>query len=143
MRFYALLVAVAALCLSPLTQAEQIKKLGNWDIHYMALSSTFISPQMARLYQLKRSRYTGLVNISVLDNSQPDKPPQDLKVSGQIKDLMGRTQRLDFRQVKEDNAIYYLAQFDYRNEDIYHINITVDDGKRQESFTFTQKFYVD
>ena len=33
-----------ALLLTPNAQAEQKKQLGNWDVHYIAFNSTFLTP---------------------------------------------------------------------------------------------------
>ena len=49
--------------------AENMKKLGSMNVHYMAIGSTFFTPEIAKVYGITRSRYNGLINISVLDNT--------------------------------------------------------------------------
>ena len=48
------------------TLGGQYKELGPWQVHYIAFPSTFIQPQIAKAYELERSGYKGIVNISVL-----------------------------------------------------------------------------
>ncbi len=43
--------------------AEQKQDFANLEVHYIALPSTFLEPYIATQYDLKRSKYTGLVNI--------------------------------------------------------------------------------
>ena len=50
-------------------QGAQYKELGPWQVHYIAFPSTFIQPQIAKAYDLERSGYKGIVNISILNYS--------------------------------------------------------------------------
>ena len=47
--------------------AEQFKTFSNLEVHYIALPSTFIQPEIAKQYGIKRSKTNGLLNISILD----------------------------------------------------------------------------
>ena len=49
--------------------AEQKKQLGNWDVHYIAFPAPLLTPEIALQYQLQRSKYNAVINISVLDSS--------------------------------------------------------------------------
>lgn len=122
--------------------AEQKIVKGNWDIHYIAFPATFIEPEVAKTYKLQRSKYKGIVNISVLDNTEKMKA-QNAYVSGKAKNLLGQTQTLTFKKVEEGDAIYYLTQLDYNNEEIFNFVIDVQLGDRVETIKFSQKFYVD
>lgn len=73
---FALLLSAALFCIP--AQAEQKQQVGDFAIHYIALSSTFLTPNIAKTYGIKRSRYTGLVNIAVLDTAQQGSPPSPL-----------------------------------------------------------------
>ena len=61
------------LCLScsALVQAEQ-KKVFNgpdgseYEIHYIGFTSTFLDPDIAKQYDIVRSRALGVINISVI-----------------------------------------------------------------------------
>ena len=124
--------------------AEQLKRFGDWEVHYMALSSTFITPKVAKAYGIVRSRYSGLINISVLNSEKTGKPAQAVNINGVAKDLMGKPQTLQFKEIKEGDAIYYIAQFDYQNEEIYNFSIDISNGtNHNHKLTFSQKFYTD
>jgi len=123
--------------------AENMKKLGSMNVHYMAIGSTFFTPEIAKVYGITRSRYNGLVNISVLDNTKTGNPAKTVTINGQAKNNLGQFKSLDFKEVKEGNAIYYLAQISYNHEETIHFNLTINDGKEQQILKFSQKFYVD
>ncbi|ALO35477.1 hypothetical protein CMT41_12680 [Colwellia sp. MT41] len=123
--------------------AENMKKLGSMNVHYMAIGSTFFTPEIAKAYGITRSRYNGLINISVLDNSKKGTPAKAVSITGKAKNNLGQFKDLDFVEVKEGNAIYYLAQVRYRNEETLHFDIMINDGKEKQQLKFSQKFYVD
>lgn len=139
-----LLLAIS-LSLFALTNAsaENMNKLGSMNVHYIAIGSTFFTPEIAKAYGITRSRYNGLINISVLDNTKADKPAKTVSISGQAKNNLGQFKHLAFKEVKEGDSIYYLAQVSYNNEETLHFTLAINDGKEQQTLTFSQKFYVD
>ena len=123
--------------------AENMKKLGNMNVHYMAIGSTFFTPEIAKAYGITRSRFNGLINISVLDNSKKNTPAKSVSITGKAKNNLGQSKLVEFSEVKEGDAIYYLAQVNYRNEETLHFDIMINDGKETQQLKFSQKFYVD
>jgi len=123
--------------------AEQKSQLGPYEVHYIAFNSTFVTPEIAKLYDIQRSRYNALINISVLDSRNKNKPAVEVKLSGTARNLIGNQTNLDFKEVREGEAVYYLAQLRFSNEETFRFEITVDDGKSQQLLKFQQKLYVD
>lgn len=124
-------------------KAENMKTLGSMDVHYMAIGATFLTPKVATAYGIERSKYNALINIAVLDNTKPNKPAKAASVTGTAQNLTGQYKRLDFEQVKEGSAIYYLAQINYRDKEKIKFEITITDGKETHELVFNQTFYVD
>ena len=136
-------LALASLLALP-AWAGQFKTIKDVEVHYSAFNSTFLTPQVARSYELKRNGYSTIINISVLDNYQAGKPAITAKVSGSAKNLIGQTKTLEFREVKEGSAIYYLAEFPISEEENLTFNIDVNAGNKGTGrLKFTQKFYVE
>ena len=90
-------LACSLLLVSPLSHAEQMQKLGNWDVHYIVMPTTMLDPQVASQYQLSRSKNYQLLNISVLDHQSQQ--AQAVQISGQAVNLAGQQQTLTFREV--------------------------------------------
>ena len=122
--------------------AEQFKAFSNLEVHYIALPSTFIQPEIAKQYGIKRSKKNGLLNISILDRRQ-DKAAVTAKLTGIGRNLIGQTHQLTFTEVKEGKAIYYLAEYPYLNEEIVNFEINVRTEKKSNTLKFQHKFYVE
>lgn len=124
--------------------AEQFKTIKDAEVHYIAFNSTFLTPEIARNNDIKRSGYNAVVNISVLDNKGLNKPAIEASITGQAKNLLGQTRKLTFQTVKEGKAIYYLAQLPITNEETFTFDIDINAGnKGTGKLKFTQTFYVE
>ncbi|MFV0575236.1 MAG: DUF4426 domain-containing protein [Vibrio sp.] len=139
-----LCVLVSQTSLSQTNEAGQFKTIKNSEVHYSAFNSTMLTPEVATQYKLKRNGYSAILNISILDTSKLGKPAIDAKLKGTSKNLVGQTRTLEFRQIKEGSAIYYLAEFPITEEETLTFNIDVDAGNTGSGpLTFTQKFYIE
>ena len=141
--WFSLLLAITLLIFSQPSNAENMKKLGNLNVHYIALGATFLTPEIAKTYGIERSKYNGLINISVLDNSQTGTPAKSVGISGTAQNLTGQFKRLAFTEVREGSAIYYLAQINYRDKEKLNFEITITDSGKTHQLNFSQTFYVD
>ena len=138
--FKSLLLAITLL-LSAAANAEQMQQLGDWDVHYIAFPSTFLTSDIASDYDIDRSKYLGIINISVL-NSDTLKA-QAVTMTVTARNLLGNIRELDVREIREQNAIYYIAEVPHRNEETYRIKVTISSGNQTQELKFQQKFYVD
>ncbi len=126
------------------TYAEQKQTVGNFDIHYIALSSTFLTPNVATTYGIQRSTYTGIVNVSVLDTSQENTPSIPIEISGIANNLLDARIELAFKEIREGKAIYYIAEVPYRDDQEINFQLSIKAGNRLNTqLAFKQKFYVE
>ena len=133
--FKSLLLSITLL-ISAAVNAEQMKTLGNWDVHYIAFPSTFLTADVASEYGIDRSKYLGIINISVLDSDTLK--AQSVKMTVTARNLLG-----NIREIREQDAIYYIAEVPHRNEETYRITATLSSGNQTQELKFQQKFYVD
>ncbi|QTH72438.1 DUF4426 domain-containing protein [Pseudoalteromonas xiamenensis] len=138
-----LMVAIAPTVMAADGDAKggQYKLLGDWQVHYIAFPSTFIQPAIAKAYGLTRDEKKAIINISVLKNREGT-PAQHVQISGTAKNLIGNGPTLEFKEVVEGDAIYYLAQMDFYNEEIYRFDITIRQDNQEQTLKFQQKFYA-
>lgn len=129
-----------SLCLSLPALAEQKQSYGDLDVHYSAFNSGFLQPEVAAATGLVRSKTQGVVNVAVLKAGTASSS----KVSGTVKNLLGQSTALSFKEVKEGKAIYYLAQFPFEQRETlrFTLNVTAADGV-PHSFDFNQEFFPD
>lgn len=121
--------------------AEIKKTLGDWDVHYIAFNSTFLTPQIARANNIVRSGKQAVINISVLNKRT--QAAQSVEMSGTARNLLGTTKELSFTQVKEGEAIYYLASVSFSHKEVLRFNIDIKQGKVSQKLQFQQTMYVD
>ena len=129
-----------SLCLSLPALAEQKQSYGDLDVHYSAFNSGFLQPEVAAATGLVRSKSQGVVNVAVLKAGTAS----SAQVSGTVKNLLGQSSALSFKEVKEGKAIYYLAQFPFEQRETlrFTLNVTAADGV-PHSFDFNQEFFPD
>ena len=121
--------------------AEQKKVLGNWDVHYIVIPSTFLTPEVATANNIRRSETNAVVNISVLDSDT--KEALDIKVTGNARNLIGTNKPLTFTTVKEGQAIYHLATVNFDDKEVLRYQINLNDGSTSQVLNFQQKMYAD
>ncbi|QKE64959.1 DUF4426 domain-containing protein [Aquipseudomonas campi] len=120
--------------------AERKQTFGELDVHYSVFNSSFLQPDIAAAAGLTRSKTGGVVNVAALKGGK-GVPAQ---VSGQIKNLLGQTSTLSFKQVLESGAVYYLAEFPLREREILTFSLSVQVGdSAPHSFTFNQEVFPD
>jgi predicted Zn-dependent protease len=122
-------------------QGGQYKNLGNWQVHYIAFPSTFLQPSIAKNYNIERSNYNAVINISVLDKTS--KKAQKVSLSGVAKNLVGQSKKLKFKEIVDGESVYYIATLTYSNEETFRFYLDVRSGNKSERLFFHQKFYVD
>lgn len=136
-----ILIALSLMLLTCSVYAEQKKTLGKWDVHYIAVESTFFTPEIAKAYGIKRSKNNVLVNISVLNRES--KVAQQVEISGTARNLLGTTHTLDFREIVEGSAIYYIAELAFDDQEHYRFDVQLSQGDNSQRLRFEQKLYKD
>ncbi|OYW94908.1 MAG: hypothetical protein B7Z18_04285 [Alishewanella sp. 32-51-5] len=134
-------VMILAVFLMQAAQAEQKKTLGNWDIHYIAFNSTFLTPDVARAANLSRNKTNAIINISVLDSQSQQ--AQQVVISGIARNLLGQQRELTFREIKDGDAIYYIAVMPFRNEEQFRFSLDIRQGNQRQQLSFDQKLYTE
>uniref|UniRef100_A0A486XS13 DUF4426 domain-containing protein n=1 Tax=Rheinheimera sp. BAL341 TaxID=1708203 RepID=A0A486XS13_9GAMM len=136
-----IIVLLLGLSLSSAAVAEQKQRLGNWDVHYIAFPAPILTPEIALQYKLQRSKYNGIINISVLDSKT--QLAQKVTINGIAKDLQGRQRKLEFTEIVEGDAVYYLAQLPFYHEQRFNFTLNLSSTDQSQQLKFDQTFYVD
>lgn len=129
------------------SSGEQKQVFGDYEIHYMGLTSSFLKEDVAAAVGIQRSRSVGYLSISIL-HKQPQQAlpvPVSGTVTGTIKNLIGQTRELQFKEIKEQDSIYYISTFKFDDEDLYsfHIQSQPENHGRRYDVKFSQRFYYE
>lgn len=131
---------LTSIALSEPLKQSHYKQHGDIKIFYSAFESSFIAPEVAVAYNFVRGKDKGLVNIAVVQTLGQGMPAN---ITGQVSNILQQSQQLEFIPIKEQNTIYYLAPFEFDNEDFLTFKIKVDSpiSKGPYSFKFQKKMY--
>ena len=124
-----------------LSVSANVQKVGDITIHYNALSSRNIPAEVASQYGITRSGRTGIINIAV----QKGDKPVIANIFGHGKNLAGQLKELAFKEIKEENAIYYIATFTFSNGEKLSFDLQVQAEKQGKLLpvSFKQTLYAD
>lgn len=134
--------------LSYFAYAEQLKTDDGYEIQYNALHTQSLPAQMARAYQVLRSKTRGVLTVCVLKIGEK---PQLLnksvpaQVTAQAVNLNNQLKTIVMRPVQEGNAIYHIGEFSLSNEEslTFTLHVIPESRGKPRDITFTQQFFVD
>lgn len=127
--------------------AQQAQEFDDYIVHYNALNSSLITPEVAKAYGIRRSDSRALINISVLKNAE-DKTATAVKakVTASGRNLTGQTRNVDMREIDDgDGAIYYIGELSVRNMETFDFTVVVlvEDQNSPFNVKFRQQFYTE
>ena len=138
----------AVLCgslLSVTAWAENSVNFGDYTIHYNALRTDVLTPEIAQAYQLTRRNNRAMVNITVQKRGADNKTtPHKAKVDGFASNLTAQVKNLEFREIQDGDAIYYIAETQVSNDELlnFEIKITPEGNATSTQVKFSQKFFT-
>ena len=118
-------------------KAERKEVFGDVTVHYNTFNSTFLTPEIAKGAELIRSKNQGVINVSVIKDGKP----LMAQVSGTVKDLTSQSIQLQFKQVIEQGAIYYIAQYPVPQQESRIFEIKVQTGDKINTLNFNQELF--
>lgn len=141
-----LLVALAfvTLTFAPLAKAEETMLGGEYTLHYIAVNSSFISPEIAASYGIVRSPRNAFLNISVIKNTGAAGTPVTARVTGEKGNLLGQNSTIEFIEIREGDAVYYLGQFEFSNAENLRFNLEIQPENSGPVYpvSYTTQMYI-
>lgn len=143
-RFAVTLAFIGGVSILPL-QAQNSFERGDLVLHYSAIASTTITPEVARQYAITRSSGRALLNVSLM-RKQTDGSQKAIraKVTAVATNLSGQRQDLAVREVREGDAIYYLAEPRVGDRETLNFELSALPEGEIEAITtrFQQEFFA-
>lgn len=101
------------------------KDFGELQVHWSVFPSTFLAPEIARENNLNRSKSIGIVNISIMrETENGGLEPVSGQVEGKVLNDVQQVKFLGFRRIQEGNAVYFIAEYQYSNAELMTFQIT-------------------
>ena len=115
------------------------RDFGDYVLHFNAIRTDALTPEIARNYNIARSANRALVNVSMLKKTEgtPGVPVPG-SVTVQAVNLNGQFKDLTVREVREGAAIYYIGDVTVANDET--LVFTVDATPINETSRFSVRF---
>ena len=111
------------------------------EVDYNAYSSTFLQPEVAKLYGIDRDKKVGVVMVSVYQKDAPGVGVEAC-VSGGATNLVGQVKVLRFEEIREGDAIYHIGTFRIGQEEdlTFRLDVEVPTTGKTHPLKWRQKF---
>jgi len=132
--------------LLPLTGvAENSTHTGGYTIHHNAITTDSLPVQVATAYGIQRSKSRALLNVSVI-RQVPGTIGQPVRaeIRAVAKTLFGQIRPVEMREIIEDQAIYYIADFPVAHREIlnFEFEILPEGGRYPLRANMRQEFFT-
>jgi hypothetical protein len=120
--------------------------IGDYVVHFSAQSTDQLPPEVARAYNIVRSKNRAMLNVSIIRESD------NLPVAGEVVvktvNLTGQLKNVTMRKIEEPGdkvAIYYIGETAVANREtlIFDINVTPEGEDEPSEVRFKRQFYTD
>jgi hypothetical protein len=159
-RFFPLVLACAVLALpgcgrggptpseaQPAAPSEPThKEFGEFEVHYNALRTDQLAPDVARAYGIERSANRVMLNVSLLRrNPDGSTTPVDGTVTASAYNLNGQLKDLKMRRITEGTSFYFIGEVGINGTEILVFDIdAVPSGQASKySVQFKREFFSD
>ncbi|MDH3553719.1 MAG: DUF4426 domain-containing protein, partial [Gammaproteobacteria bacterium] len=117
--------------------------IGDHVVHFSAQSTDQLPPEVARAYNIVRSKNRAMLNVSVL--READNTAVTAKVTVKTVNLTGQLKNVTMRQINEQDAIYYIGEVAVANREtlIFDISVTPEGVDRPSDLRFKRQFFTD
>ncbi len=117
--------------------------IGDHIVHFNALATDQLPPEVARAYNIVRSKNRAMLNVSVL--READNSAVTAVVTVKAVNLTGQLKNVTMRQINEGDAIYYIAEIPVANREtlVFDISVTPDGETVTSDVRFKRQFFTD
>lgn len=122
------------------------KDFGDYVLHFNAIRTDSLTPEVARAYGIVRSNSRAMLNVTIIrkQNGEPGKPVPG-SVTVYASNLTGQVKNMTMRQVIEGDAVYYIGELPVANAEtlIFEISATPINETSRFAARFQRQFYTD
>jgi len=117
--------------------------IGEFVVHFSALSTDQLPPDVARTYNIVRSKNRAMLTVSILQAA--DNKPVIADVTVKTVNLTGQLKNVTMRRINEGEAIYYIGEVTIANREtlIFDISVTPDGVEKPSEVRFKRQFFSD
>jgi hypothetical protein len=129
-----------------LPATESAKDFGDYVLYFNAINTDQLSPDIAREYGIVRSKSRAMLNVSI-HHKLPDGRAEAVTgaVSASATNLNGQFKTMTLREVREEDAIYYIGELAITDGEvlIYTIDATPINDPSRFTVRFKKQFFIE
>ncbi len=113
-----------------------------YTIHFSAQSTDQLPPEVARQYNIVRSKNRAMLNVSII--VQDGGASATGAVTVKTVNLTGQMKNVTMRKIQEQEAIYYIGEIPVANSEtlVFDISVTPDGQDESIEVRFKRQFYT-
>lgn len=117
--------------------------IGEHIVHFSAQSTDQLPTDVARAYNIVRSKNRAMLTVSVLRESDGTSVVADVVVK--TVNLTGQLKNISMRQINEGDAIYYIGEVGIENREtlVFDISVTPEGKTKAVDVRFKREFFTD
>jgi hypothetical protein len=117
--------------------------IGDHVVHFSAQSTDQLPPEVARAYNIVRSKNRAMLNVSVL--READNKSVAAEVTVKTVNLTGQLKNITMRRINEQDAIYYIGEIAVANREtlIFDISVLPEGVDKASDVRFKRQFFTD
>ena len=117
--------------------------IGDHTVYFSAQNTDQLPPEVARAYNIVRSKNRAMLNVSVLEKGS--NTPVTADVTVKTVNLTGQLKNVTMRMIQEQEAIYYIGETPIANQEtlIFDISVRPDGVAEASDVRFKRQFYTD
>jgi hypothetical protein len=115
----------------------------DFEVHFNALRTDELTPDVARAYGIERSANRVLLNVSLLRKEADGRTtPVDGRVNARARNLNGQLKNLEMRRITEGPSVYFIGEVGISGTEIlvFDIDATPRDAPATYSVQFKREF---
>ena len=125
---------------------ETSADIGDHVVHFSAQTTDELSPEIARAYNILRSKNRAMLNVSVIRKS--DNTPVEALVTVKTVNLTGQLKNVMMRKIEEPGesvAVYYIGETPVANREtlVFDISVKPEGASSSSDVRFKREFYTD
>lgn len=120
--------------------------IGDYVVHFSAQTTDQLTPDVARAYNIVRSKSRAMLNVSVVRKSDGQSVPATVSVK--TTNLTGQLKNVTMRKIEEPGdtvAIYYIGETPVANREtlLFDISVKPEGQSVVSEVRFKRQFYTD
>ena len=147
-QLFAAVLLLGMLAVSSNSPAQQSLDLDEYVVHYNALNTSLLPPQMTQAYGIQRSPNKAVLTITALkkEENNPLGTPVRAEVTANAVNFSGQRRSIKMREISDlSGSVYYIGVLTVYNLESFKftVNLKIEGLEKPAVVQFSQQFFTE